>query len=412
MSKTNTTDSSSSAPNKAARTFLPAKPSSSLSWIAGKFSKFDLDRRNRVYVNKDELANLSKIPHGYGVILTPNHADEMDPRVCFEISRQAKRRFIFMCNREAFDEAKGAAGWALQRIGAFSVERGGKDADAKQFAQDVVKKGKDTLVIFPEGEVFYLNEAVQPFHSGAIEIGIQAIIDQRKAHPNWTAYLVPMSIKYKYPESLHDILDERVQKLEEHLAKGAAEGSLQVRLKGVAETLVAEKERKHKVSTDGKDFEHLEARIKNLRHSIISEVGGKHKDSYREQARTLDKAFQLSAALRQRLSMTVNLDHQIEYAEDLQKMKEVEHLVSLQPEYVDEKPSPERLAELVIKLEREIFGIQRPKQLAKREVYVRIGKPIDLAQWLEQYNEKPHAVRHDVAEQLRSQIQSLLTEEI
>ena len=49
-----------------------------------------------------------------------------------------------------------------------------------------------------------------------------------------------------------------------------------------------------------------------------------------------------------------------------------------QPQYVDLDPSQERLAETVLKLEREVYGIKRPRQLARRDVFLRIGEPIDL----------------------------------
>lgn len=396
--------------NTAVRAFYPAKPSSGLLFLVHWLNKIDLHVRNRVIIHEDDLNRVRQIPKGSGTILTPNHADEMDPRICFEISRRLKRRLIFMCNREAFNEYKGLAGKALQGIGAFSVERGGNDVEAKNFARSVVKDGKDVLVIFPEGEVFYLNESVQPFHSGAIEIGIQAIIDKREQNENWTAHLVPISIRYRYKDSVTDVMDERITEMEYALLKGKSGDTIHSRLNGIAEELIIQKELANKLSecTDEESYEELDERIKNLRQSLLDDVSSKHKDSYRAQARTLDKAFQLSAHLRDRLAKTGSLDHISEYKEDLQKLKEVKHLVSLRPEYVEADPSPERLAEMLMKLEREIFGIQRPKQLGRREVYVRSGSPIDLSQYIEIYKTQPHALRHELAEQLRGQIQSLI----
>ena len=56
-----------------------------------------------------------------------------------------------------------------------------------------------------------------------------------------------------------------------------------------------------------------------------------------------------------------------------------------QPNYVDLDPSEERLAEMVIKLEREVYGFRRPRQMAKRDVFLRIGDPIDLGQFASDY---------------------------
>jgi len=388
--------------------FKAAIPSNSILWIVQNLSKFDLDWRNRVHVSEDDLANFDLIPAGSGIVLTPNHADEMDPRICFEISRRAQRRFVFMCNREAFSEIGGTAGWLLQRIGAFSVERGGHDVAAKQFATEVVLNGRDTLVIFPEGEIFYLNDSIQPFHSGAFEIGIQAIIERRKQSPQWTTFLLPMSIKYKYRDPVHEILDEKISRMEQFLSKGMTGFTLQSRADGVLAELIREKEMQLNLTPDEKEYAKLALRLADVRHAILRAVGEKHKNSYREQARTIDQSFQLAAELHKRMAQTQNSEHKADYIIDLAKLKEVEHLVSLNPGYADADPHPERLAELVIKLERELFGIKRPKQMAKRDVFIRIGKPIDLGAEVQEYLEAPHVVRHRLAESLRGQIQGFI----
>ena len=118
-----------------------------------------------------------------GLILASNHADETDFQACVELSRRCGRRFLYMMNREAFDEGRGIAGWWLQRLGAFSVERGGQNEGAKRYAIDVVKRGREMLVIFPEGEIYYLNDLVQPFKSGVVEIGMQAVVEARRPSP-------------------------------------------------------------------------------------------------------------------------------------------------------------------------------------------------------------------------------------
>ncbi len=69
-----------------------------------------------------------------------------------------------------------------------------------------------------------------------------------------------------------------------------------------------------------------------------------------------------------------------EFRIDLAGLKRVAQMGSWQPQYVDLDPSQERLAETVLKLEREVYGIKRPHQLANRDVFLRIGDPIDLGQ--------------------------------
>ena len=116
-------------PNKN-RPFLPAKTSNWLLRLAQSLVRVDLFLNNRVCIDSSSLELLKDIPKNAGIILTPNHADETDPLVCMELARLCGRSFIYMCNREAFDEWNGVAGWVLQRLGIFSVERGGHDRPA------------------------------------------------------------------------------------------------------------------------------------------------------------------------------------------------------------------------------------------------------------------------------------------
>src|SRR5580704_5712601 len=106
-------------------TFRPAKP---VGWVirgAQVLNRLDLAWRNRLRLERRDLEVLRAIPRGAGVILASNHADETDMKACLELSRRWRRRFLYLANREAFDEASGLAGWWLERLGSFSVERGG-----------------------------------------------------------------------------------------------------------------------------------------------------------------------------------------------------------------------------------------------------------------------------------------------
>ena len=81
--------------------------------------QLDLAWRNRLRLERRDLEVLRDLPRGAGIILASNHADETDFKACLELSRRCGRRFLFMMNREAFDEGRGIAGWWLQRLGLF-----------------------------------------------------------------------------------------------------------------------------------------------------------------------------------------------------------------------------------------------------------------------------------------------------
>ena len=150
-----------------------------------------------------------------------------------------------MMNREAFDEGGGRAGWWLQRLGAFSVERGGQNDQAKRYAIDVVKRGQEVLVVFPEGEIYYLNDLVQPFKSGVVDIGMQAVVEARRTQPDWTAYLVPMAIKYRYRQPIGPVLEQRTRLLEQRLFRRIRGDSLPRRLALIVAELLHRQEMIH-----------------------------------------------------------------------------------------------------------------------------------------------------------------------
>jgi len=272
---------------------------------------------------------------------------------------------------------------------------------------DVTRLGKDVLVIFPEGEIFYLNDSVQPFHSGAIDIGINAIIEERKTRPDWDAYIIPMAIKYRYARPIANLIEKRVQEMERRLSRDRSGHAIRKRLLLLVSDLVQRQEMAHKLQSDSERFERLSDHVRHVRHAILSKMDEKYSGIARPQARTIDRAWQISDHLRDMMN-EATAGHRAVFAKDLDALEDVARMVSWNPDYIDDNPSDERLAEVMTKLEREVFRIKRPRPLGKRNVYLRIGEPIALSQFLAEYKENPHAIRHRVAEQLREEIQSLL----
>lgn len=391
--------------------FIPAKPIPVLLWTVQNVLGVSNCFQNQIRISEGDLKTLCSLPRDSGLILTPNHADETDPTICLALSRLSKRRFIFMGNREAFSEYGGLAGLGLQSIGMFSVERGGHDLEAKSFAENVVKSGKDLLVIFPEGEIFYLNDTVQPFHSGAIDIGIQAILEERRRRSDWTAHIVPMAIKYRYTKPIGPILEKRISQMERKLSQDRSGHEMRKRVAEIMSQVLQNEEAAFHVQADSARYHQLSDRVTEVRHALLNEIEQKYAnktvESKEMQARTIDRAWKLSAQLRDMMP-AADANRRTEYRNDLKALNEVAHMVSWQPDYVDLDPSTERLAEVVLKLEREVFGVKRPRQLAPREVFVSIGEPLDLAPFIPDYQSEPHSVRHRLANQLRESIQSLI----
>jgi 1-acyl-sn-glycerol-3-phosphate acyltransferase len=392
-------------------TFRPAKP---IGWVIGgaqALNRLDLAWRNRLSLEGRDLDVMRSLPAGAGNILASNHADETDMKLCLELSRRCRRRFLFMTNREAFDEDFGIAGWWLQRLGSFSVERGGHNEVAKRYAMDVVKRAREVLVVFPEGEIYYLNDLVQPFKSGAVEIGMQSVVETRRVQPDWTGYLVPMTIKYRYRQPIRPVLERRTRLMEQRLFRRTPADSLRRRLALIVAELLHRQEMIHHLVPDPDRRAELTERVQKARRAVLEQIEEDYIDATASsQAQTMDRTWRLSSCLRNvlRQGRRYSDKRRADFRADLAALEHVAQMGSWQPKYVDVVASQERLAEMVLKLEREVYGIKRPRQLANRDVFLKFGDPIDLGRFPPSYLEDAQDVRHGVAEQLRAVIQALI----
>lgn len=393
--------------------FRPAKPWGWVIWAVQTYLRFELARHNRVVLNPVDLDLLTTIPRGAGVVLVANHADETDFKICLDLSRRAGRRFLFMMNREAFDEGYEVAGWWLQRLGAFSVERGSLHNEAaKRYAIEIVLRGREVLVIFPEGEIYYLNDLVQHFKSGAVDIGMQAVIEGRQTRPEWPVYLVPMSLKYRYRESIATILEQRTKAMEQRLNLRQISLSLKKRLAEIMANQLGRHELEHQLKPVANRLTELAERVQEVRKAILSQTESRYAGTTATPpTQTMDRAWRMSSYLRGLLARKGNSNSEEDRDQartDLASSESVAQMGGWQPQYSDEEPSQEQLAETVIKLEREVYGTKRPRQLARREVSLRIGEPVELSKYIPDYVQDAQSVRRDVAEQLQNKIQNLL----
>lgn len=396
--------------NENSRPFIPEKPSEAFIRAAQEVVHAQLQHQTPVYLSDQDLNKLKELPKQSGLILAPNHADETDPRLCLEISRLSGRRLISMCNREAFDELFGLAGYVLQRLGHFSVERGAHDTNAIEHAIEVVKRGSDGLVVFPEGEIFYLNEEIQPMHAGAIEIGMQAIQRRRAEDESWQAFVMPVAIKYHYPENIESLLERRLTRLESHLLLPHLDATPAMRLQAIQSKLLQKEIKEQELPVDPAAFDTLLAEIKAAESALIAKVEARHKDLSTYQKHLIDQAWQLEAELRNDIAASRDPAEKRSLQADLDRLKEVAQLDSWDPQYYQSRQSKDRLAEALLKMERELYHIHRPKQLTRRNAHIKLGEPIKLADYLSDYDKDAKALRHNLTQKLHDQIQGMIEE--
>jgi 1-acyl-sn-glycerol-3-phosphate acyltransferase len=375
----------------------------------------DLAWHDRLHIDSHDLEILRTIPKDSGLILTANHSDEMDPKVVFELSRLCHRRFTYMINSETFEELHGIIGWFLQHLGGFSVERGGNDQTARRYAVEVIKKNSDALVMFPEGEVSYLNDLVQPFKTGVIHMDLQAIAEAQETKPLWTAYLLPIAIKYRYRKPIKLILDKKIRAIEKRLLIRASFFTFQEKIIRIMAKILKRQTLINRTQNVSKQITQLKEQLCKVQAAILSKIQVKYPQLQIDpQALLVDRAQTIISFLREQLSHKElsNLKNRIQFKKDIEDLKETIQMTGWQPQYISLTPSKERLAEIVMKLEREVFKLKRPRPLGNRDVFMRIGNPLDFSRHVKSYQKDPSAISRQLAEELHDNIQSLIEKEL
>lgn len=392
-------------------TFYPAKHNDFLLKLAKLANALDLFWHNRVILKHESLAILTAIPDEAGVILVANHSDENDIKLCIDLARRSNRRFTFMINTEAFEEWYGLAGWLLQRLGGFSVERGGTDQAALAYAEKVITRGNDTLVMFPEGEIYYLNDLVQPFKTGAVHIGLQALSKATSLPADRPIYIIPVAIKYYYHKSILVNLQKIIRRIEKRLHLQNRLLPLQEQTIRLLAKILRRPHLLNKVETISMQLSHLNRNIEEVRTTLLETIELKY-NAYLTDTKTslVTRAQKLIFFLRNQLRNDKHSEHATttQIKKDVNAIKRTIQMAGWQPTYIDFNPSEERLAETIMKIEREVLNKKRPKPLGNRKVSVQLGKPIDLSQYVDAYRRNPSSVSHHIADELRNTIQSLI----
>jgi 1-acyl-sn-glycerol-3-phosphate acyltransferase len=311
-----------------------------------------------------------------GVLIAPNHSHDSDPHVMMEVGRRLGRRFYFMAAWQIFRPHWGIDGWVLQRMGAFSVDREGCDRRAIRQATDLLTTG-NSLVVFPEGEIYHLNDRLTPLLEGVAFMALTAQRDLDKAAAGARIWIVPAAIRYRYVEDVRPRLEAAMARLEGRmLLQPDPSSALHDRIVRFGEILLTIKE-KEKLGHSREAEGNLPARIANFVGAILVRLEVEHLKKT-PSAETVP--LRVKAVRRHLLEVWTEegTDQQARARarRALDDIQLVLQLYSYPGDYLAENPSLERMAETVEKFEEDIDGFARPKGL--RRARVLLGEPIAL----------------------------------
>ncbi len=366
--------------------FRRAMPRGGLIALAGLLNRVLLPRHTTLDVRPADLALLRSLPPG--CLIAPNHAHYADPMVTFELAQRTGRRVIYMATREAFDRWRGWTGWFLQRLGVFSVNRGGANVEAQRFAREVLIAGDSDLLMFPEGAIYLLNDRVMPLKAGVARLALEAADERiRQGRPR-RMLIVPVAIKYRFTGDITATLEASAARLEANLVGQPRSGPLYPRIVALGTELLARAERAYGLTPA--PGEELFDRVRRLRRSLLEHLEQKHFGRIRE-GFDFDRARKIMIRIQGRLlgaggagdyygPPVATPDDPL--AADLEAASLCARSISFHEDYLLPDSTPERMAETLIKLEREVLGREVRAPIGKRRAVIRIEPPLDVGDFM------------------------------
>ena len=341
---------------------------------------------------------------GDGILLAPNHCDSADCGVIFELARRVGLPFAYMAAHQIFT---GMNRWFLPRLGVFPVDREGSDLKAFKAAVEVLTAAERPLVVFPEGEIYQMADRLTPLREGAAALAITAA--RRLAESGKTVRVVPAAIKYRFLDG-HDPapgLAELMSELEARFTWWPrVDRGLVQRIYDFAEAML-----------DLKELEYLGAprsgplseRIGGLGAHILEALEDRH-----FQKRSAEPVpVRVKNLRRACLDLLAKPETTPAEAHALRRELNDLHVViqtfSYPGDYVRQCPTVERAAEILTKFEQDVLGAEIPLPRAPRRAVLRLGPPLDVADFLRD-GVKPRVAVPALTAALETRIQGLLDE--
>ena len=387
--------------------FWEPKPSRFWQWMLTPLHRRYLRHHRVARVDVVGMERLAQLGPRDGALICPNHSYTGDGSVMLEAGRRAPQAFHTMAAWHVFRGHGGIDGWLLQRQGVFSVDREGCDRRAIRTAVELLSSGK-FLVIFPEGEIYHLNERLTPLREGVAFMAVTAQKDLDKAHSDARVWVVPTAIRYTFVDDVMPVIESQLARMERRMMlKPRADTPLHERLIRLGDVLLTIKEKEH-VGRSLEGEGDLPARIARLAEHVLS----------RREAAHLGKAYPDEPVpvrvkqLRRKL-LEAACDEDAPDADkllpDVRDALADAHLAlqlySYKGDYLASHPSPERMAETIEKFEEDLYGVEATP-CGRRRATVTFGQPIDVQPFL---GRKARTAAAELTARLEGDLQRLMT---
>lgn len=391
--------------------FWPPKPGRIWDLLLWPLHRHGLKHHRISRVEVAGIEHLRKLDPRDGALICPNHSYTGDGSVMLEVGRralrQAGRRCYTMAAWHVFRGHGGIDGFLLQHMGVFSVDREGCDRRAIRQAADLLSTGQ-SLVVFPEGEIYHLNEKLTPLREGVAFMAAAAQRDLEKSASLARVWILPTSIRYRFDDDVLPALRARVAMIEKRLLiTPRPDAPLHRRILHVGEVLLTLKEKQH-LGRSNESAGELPARLRQLCEHVLS----RREQEHLGRCNSDDSVPGRVKKLRQKLLEFACDDESNSPAKILPAIRDAlsdVHLAlqlwSYPGDYLTSDPTPERMAETLEKFAEDMDNVYA-KPIGWRAAVVTIGQPIDVKSHMSAG--KPRAIATELTATLERGLQSLM----
>jgi 1-acyl-sn-glycerol-3-phosphate acyltransferase len=345
------------------------------------------------------------------VLLLPNHPTFQDPMAMFLLSGKLGQAFYYLGAHEQFQTGFGGL---FQVLGGYSIRRGLADRASIAQTLELLSQPGCHLVLFPEGGCSFQTDTVMPFRPGAVQMAFQAMAKQvRQGNPCPDLWVVPVSIRYAYTQSMQRPIQQSLAGLEAALGLPTPQpsGEFYARLRAIAEHRLDTLEQEYGIaSTAAQDWNQ---RIRQLKTVVLQRCEQQYGLPVVNGERDRERVYKILNAVQAEdppdLPEASPAAALWTAAQVEQAMVRLLNFDAIYDGYVAEKPTPERFLDTLIRLERDVFAIADPPPKGHRIATIRVGDPMNLAEsWLA-FQQNKTAVIDRLTSELRDRVQQPLT---
>lgn len=387
--------------------FFEPKPNRFITWLARQVNRaFILSGKNHrikeVQISGDTESAGKALAAGERILFVSNHPSHSDPQIVTEVHRRIGADSCFMAAYDVFLRNKTAA-WLMQRFGNFSIDREGSDRKAMSAAIDTLKVGRQSLTIFPEGNVYLTNDRVTPFLDGTAFIALKA----QAALKETPLKIVPISLKFTHLTTPRESVTQRMLQLARDCGYAFPEGSTDRPINsvlGLGQHIVKGYLESHGFSEELEEDAPLYETLTSFADHLVEGLESKLSLEAAADVPLIDRIRKIRSKIHQ--LRTSDSEETLPNLDELADKAILAFRVNgyLTP-YLTEHSTIDRYDETVERVAEDFYSKAMPRT-GPRRALVHIGEPLDVGQYLEEAGGKARLAVGKITSDMEAAVQS------